>query len=153
MIKTFNRCTPQILQLFFEHSLQSMVQDTLKGIKIKLFSVKFRRKCVSCNCTLKIYYTWVLMFTRVASGPGISGNLKKSGIFMKLGKSGNFTCTKQISQKFVQFIQDSFKWWTRIICWIYCPCLFNLVYPLIICFSWFIFCIAKFVRCCTHAWI
>lgn len=32
MIKTFNRCTLQMLELFFEHCLQNMVQDTLKGI-------------------------------------------------------------------------------------------------------------------------
>ena len=71
----------------------------------------------------------------MASGPGISGNLEKSGNFVMLLKSqgivkefreigksqgiltqnweklGNFTCTKRISPK---FFQDSFKWYTRI---------------------------------------
>ena len=67
----------------------------------------------------------------MASGPGISGNLEKSGNFVALEKSqgkvgefyeikksqgiltinwekaGNFTCAKRISPK---FFQDSFKW-------------------------------------------
>ena len=70
-------------------------------------------------------------FSRVASGPGISGKLKKSGNFVAFEKSqgkvsefresqksqgiltrnweksANFTCVKRISPK---FIQDSFKW-------------------------------------------
>ena len=67
----------------------------------------------------------------MASGPGISGNLEKSGNFVSLekcqgkvrefreirksqgilmrnwDKSGNFTCAKRISLK---FFQNSFKW-------------------------------------------
>ena len=67
----------------------------------------------------------------MASGPGISGNLEKSGNlvalqksqgnvreFCEIGKSqgiltrnweksGNFTCAKRISSK---FFQDSLKW-------------------------------------------
>ena len=70
--------------------------------------------------------------TRVASGPGTSGNLEKSGNFVALEKkvrefreirksqgiltrnwekSGNFTCAKRISPK---LFQNSLKWWTRI---------------------------------------
>ena len=68
---------------------------------------------------------------RVASGPGISGNLEKSGNFVALEKnqgiswnleksgnlmgnwekSENFTCGEWISKK---FFHDLFKWWTRI---------------------------------------
>ena len=67
----------------------------------------------------------------MASGPGISGNLEKSGNFVALEKSqgkvrkfreiqknqgilmqnweksGNFTCAKRISPK---FFQDLFQW-------------------------------------------
>ena len=74
---------------------------------------------------------FISKINRVASGPGISGNLEKSGNFMALEKSqenvrefreiwksqgtltwnweksGNFTCSKLISPK---LFQNSFKW-------------------------------------------
>ena len=78
---------------------------------------------------------WIAVKIYQASGPGISGNLEKSGNFVALEKcprkvselrkiwksqgiltqnwkkSGNFTCVKWIS--LFKFFQNSFKWWTR----------------------------------------